>query len=582
MAIAAVGAPMGSSAAPFATPVRPLDDDTLAERIAAGLCSRNPLEDTRLAGKYHIEVLADCDDDIERFDATRIADARWVTVEVPTADAAASVLRRDAFIRRAAAERTLVHRNVFAVLDVGVAPDGRPFLVREAADTEPLADLVARGETLPWTRVRQIALQLCAGVLAARVRGLGVRSLTLEGCRRVRQQRGVDNLKLGPFDLLEGESSTEHEDVAAIVVIIAELGEPIGRSGDAAANPAMPPELDALIGRTRGRAGDAEPCEGVLDLGRALLAIGGGATMWSRARCSVVAGVIEGDDADAISRAVAAEFASEPEVPETSGRERPSRTRVDAPPVAPTFAAPTFADAPTVALSPTKRDDDDVPVAVHPRRRVISAALIVAVAAAAVVTFRSAAPGLWDQAADTGLATYHSVRADVASSLMAMPSEAGVAEADVAEAGLGGAGAADAAAASRLETLDIAESDAVLGPSSIVARPMPDPTTPSPAAVPPGPRAERFADAPEPRSEGSETRRSEKSRPTKSRHRATVADVPDASASDGADAEPVAEPVGRAVDEMAPSGVPAETEPQALPASEAALPKPPDVVDLPS
>jgi hypothetical protein len=275
--LGAVGAPTSS--------LRMLDDVALGQQIASALRARDPEEGVRLLGKYRIELRAESDEALDRFDATRMLDGRWVTVEMPTLAVCSDARQLERFTSTVHAELALRHKNVLAVLDTGVTEAGRPFAVREAFDTEPLLGLVARGEKLSWKRIRSIGLQLCGGVAVVRARGLQPCEISLGSCRRARQSQGIDEVKLVDLAPLAIVGRDEVDDVGAIVSIIEQLADVGGEL-------ASPPELEAI----RARANAADPAQRfteVMELGRALAAIGQGATAWSRAPASAAAGVIE-------------------------------------------------------------------------------------------------------------------------------------------------------------------------------------------------------------------------------------------------------------------------------------------------
>jgi len=152
--------------------LRLLDDAALGQQIGSALRARDPYEGTHLLDKYRIEVRAATERGLDRYDASRLADGRWVSVEMPTREAAAEPGVIERFWRIAEAECALRHKNLLVALDSGNTEDGRPFIVREAIDMEPLATWLGREHGLPWKRVRNIALQLCSAVAAARAHGL--------------------------------------------------------------------------------------------------------------------------------------------------------------------------------------------------------------------------------------------------------------------------------------------------------------------------------------------------------------------------------------------------------------------------
>jgi len=75
------------------------------------------------------------------------------------------------FRREALAEAKLVHPNVVAVHDVGVHEDGRPYIVMDYVEGQPLAALIAEGP-LPAERVAALGMALARALAAAHALGI--------------------------------------------------------------------------------------------------------------------------------------------------------------------------------------------------------------------------------------------------------------------------------------------------------------------------------------------------------------------------------------------------------------------------
>ncbi len=274
---------------------RLLDDATLGQEIASALRAAPEQTGTELFDAYRLESRGEIVGELERFDATRTVDGRWVTLEILTADACRDSARVARFASIAMAESGLRHRSIVAVLDVGTTADGRPFRVRESVDLEPLAQAIARDGVLPWKRIRSIALQLCGGVSAARARGLRPRELTLVTCHRVRNSRAADEVKLGELVLLDPHNA-EREENRAIGGLVAMIEQLTGAGRDhrelaARSETAPPPEFGELLARVRS-SNPSRRIHTVAELGREVAGIGAGVTPWSRVRSSSAAGTI--------------------------------------------------------------------------------------------------------------------------------------------------------------------------------------------------------------------------------------------------------------------------------------------------
>ncbi|MCA9717053.1 MAG: serine/threonine protein kinase [Myxococcales bacterium] len=96
------------------------------------------------------------------------------------------------FLQEARAASAIDHENVVEINDFGQTPTGSVFFVMEYLSGEDLADTIARQGRLPWPRIREIALQICAGLGAAHDRGIIHRDLKPENCFRI-SRRGTDD-----------------------------------------------------------------------------------------------------------------------------------------------------------------------------------------------------------------------------------------------------------------------------------------------------------------------------------------------------------------------------------------------------
>lgn len=265
-----------------------LDDDELGSRIALALRTRRPTldfddGDPLLAGKYRLEGRVSADGHVERFDAVRVTDGRWVTIEQLDDDSLADPQNVASFVRSARLQCRLRHPHVMYALEHGETLDGRPYLVREALDTESLATMLAREGSVTWTRVRSIALQLCNAVSAARDLGLAPVDLSIDGCRRARHGRAIDDIRLSEWRELEVLTPDERDERAAVFAIgriVEELVAGHGPDGAVGTNPQVVPPPPAELGTVLARARSLVPSAryaSVQDLGLAIAAIGEGA-----------------------------------------------------------------------------------------------------------------------------------------------------------------------------------------------------------------------------------------------------------------------------------------------------------------
>jgi len=98
--------------------------------------------------------------------------------------AAVKLLKRgldtDAVVARFNRERRILaqldHANIAHVLDAGVAPDGRPFLVMEYVEGRPITEYV-RDQVLPMNELLQLLITVCEAVQAAHAKRIVHRDL---------------------------------------------------------------------------------------------------------------------------------------------------------------------------------------------------------------------------------------------------------------------------------------------------------------------------------------------------------------------------------------------------------------------
>lgn len=81
------------------------------------------------------------------------------------------------FRREARAMTAIGHENIVDVIDIRVGDGGPPYYVMEFLDGESLASLARREGPLPWSRVQDIAGQLCDALAAAHRAGVVHRDL---------------------------------------------------------------------------------------------------------------------------------------------------------------------------------------------------------------------------------------------------------------------------------------------------------------------------------------------------------------------------------------------------------------------
>ena len=130
---------------------------------------------------------------------------------LPELAARAEILRR--FENEAVAAGGLEHPNLVAVIDLGRAPDGSPYLVMEFLEGEDCARLVRRAGPLPTARAVNVVLQACRGVAVAHDAGIVHRDLKPENLFVADAGDGHDQIKVLDFGIaklrpVDGQAAT--------------------------------------------------------------------------------------------------------------------------------------------------------------------------------------------------------------------------------------------------------------------------------------------------------------------------------------------------------------------------------------
>ena len=105
------------------------------------------------------------------------------------------------FLREAQSISRIAHENVVDVTDFGVAPNGSLYLVMEYLQGEGLSETLDREGPLPWSRAKQIVLQVCRALHAAHEKGILHRDIKPENCFRIKRGANRDFIKVLDFGL---------------------------------------------------------------------------------------------------------------------------------------------------------------------------------------------------------------------------------------------------------------------------------------------------------------------------------------------------------------------------------------------
>jgi len=130
---------------------------------------------------------------------------------LPELAARSEILRR--FENEAVAAGGLEHPNLVAVIDLGRAGDGSPYLVMEFLEGEDCARLVRRAGPLPAARAVSVVLQACRGVAVAHDAGIVHRDLKPENLFVADAGDGTDQIKVLDFGIaklrpVDGQAAT--------------------------------------------------------------------------------------------------------------------------------------------------------------------------------------------------------------------------------------------------------------------------------------------------------------------------------------------------------------------------------------
>ncbi len=159
---------------------------------------------------------------------------RKVAIKMISANLVADSAALERFQREARMLAAFQHPNVVALFDVGVMPDGRPFLVMERLQGRTLREELNSRGTIPTEEVRSIVRQLCAALSAAHRHSLIHRDLKPENVFLCDDDghRMLKILDFGLAKLFVESSSSDQTDRFSTM------------TGQIAGTPAyMPPEL---------------------------------------------------------------------------------------------------------------------------------------------------------------------------------------------------------------------------------------------------------------------------------------------------------------------------------------------------
>jgi len=105
------------------------------------------------------------------YEAEHVVVGKYVAIKVMNPGAFADPAYRDHFVTEARAAARIAHANVVDIHDLGLTPEGVPYLVMELLRGETLEDIIETRGALPPSYACELMLQVLAGLSAAHVQG---------------------------------------------------------------------------------------------------------------------------------------------------------------------------------------------------------------------------------------------------------------------------------------------------------------------------------------------------------------------------------------------------------------------------
>jgi tRNA A-37 threonylcarbamoyl transferase component Bud32 len=107
----------------------------------------------------------------------------------------------DRFLQEARAASMIQHENIVDIVDFGPVPGGSVFFAMEYLEGEDLSQVLRREKRIPWSRSRELMLQIVRALRAAHARGIVHRDLKPANCFLQKRSDGRDFIKLLDFGI---------------------------------------------------------------------------------------------------------------------------------------------------------------------------------------------------------------------------------------------------------------------------------------------------------------------------------------------------------------------------------------------
>lgn len=140
-----------------------------------------------IGGRYQLEERVGSGGMGEVWRARNIKFGREVAVKLMLRGVAPSDTSADRLLREARLASAVRHPGIVDILDVGVAADGRAFIVMEFLQGSSLSAVLDAEGALPWPRARDLALQLADALSHAHSKGVVHRDLKPSNVMMVRR-----------------------------------------------------------------------------------------------------------------------------------------------------------------------------------------------------------------------------------------------------------------------------------------------------------------------------------------------------------------------------------------------------------
>jgi serine/threonine-protein kinase len=154
-----------------------------------------------VAGKYRLRRVIGRGGMGTVYKAENVAIGRTVAVKVLHAHLADDGVTVARFQREARAAASVGHEHIIEILDMGVEPNGAPFIVMEYVRGKSLADVLREGGRMEPERAARVAGQMLAGLAAAHRAGIIHRDLKPENVLLCTRQNRRDFVKLFDFGI---------------------------------------------------------------------------------------------------------------------------------------------------------------------------------------------------------------------------------------------------------------------------------------------------------------------------------------------------------------------------------------------